>query len=51
MNEYTYIDEAKVWVCNDCGASAPSQKDVQHYPSCKAGESKKWANVYNEEEI
>jgi rubrerythrin len=40
-NEYTHIEEAEVWTCNDCGAYAETKEKVKHYPTCKPGESKK----------
>ena len=30
-NKYTYIDEAEVWVCNDCGRFAPKKEDVKAF--------------------
>ena len=47
-NNYTYIDEAEVWVCDDCGAHAENKEDVKHHKSCIPGESKKWENIYGE---
>lgn len=48
-DKYTYIDEAKVWICNDCGASASKKEKVDHYASCIPGESDKWKKIYSEE--
>jgi hypothetical protein len=48
-DKYTYIDEAKVWVCNDCGASASRKEEVNHHKSCIPGESEKWEKIYSKE--
>lgn len=50
MNEYTFIKEAGIWQCNDCGAYAAKREDVKHYDSCMPGESKKWEEFYGREE-
>lgn len=49
-NGYTYIEEGNVFVCNDCGAFASSEGEVNHHETCKPGESKEWEDFYNEEE-
>lgn len=49
VNKYTYIDEADVWVCNDCGAIASFKDEIDHFPSCIPGESEKWEKIYSEE--
>lgn len=43
----TYIREANVHQCNDCGAHAESISAIQHHPTCKPGESKKWERFYD----
>jgi len=48
-NETTYIDEADVYVCNNCGAYAGSVGAIKHYGTCKKGESKHWEEHYNKE--
>lgn len=48
-DEQTYIDEADVYVCDNCGAFAASGKTVKHYDTYKAGESKYWEQFYNED--
>ena len=51
--DITHIEEIGVYICNDCGAHARSMDNLRHYPTCKPGESKKWADFYakaNEEE-
>lgn len=47
MSEYTWIED-DVCVCNNCGAHASSEKKVKHYKTCRAGESKRWENFYNQ---
>ena len=49
-DRYTYIDEAGIWVCNDCGAAGLMKEDIIHFDSCERGESEKWEKVYSEEE-
>ena len=48
-DEQTYIDEADVYVCNNCGAFAASGKTITHYTTCRAGEAKYWEKFYNED--
>jgi len=48
MNTYTYIEEADVTQCNDCGAHAKTQEGVVHHKTCNPGESKKWETFYDE---
>lgn len=50
-DKYTYIDEAEVWVCNDCGAFASKKEEVDHHTSCVPGESEKWEKIYSEGEV
>jgi hypothetical protein len=43
-----------MYVCNNCGAHALQEKDIEHHPTCVPGEAKKWEEFYekaNEEEI
>ena len=49
-DRYTYIDEAGVWVCNDCGAHGLTKEDIGHHDTCKPGESEKWEKIYSEGE-
>ena len=46
-DEYTYIEEAGIWQCNNCGAYATEKTDIKHYASCKPGESEYWKEYYN----
>ena len=50
VDEQTYIEEADVYVCDNCGAFAPPEKTIIHHSSCQAGESKYWEQHYNEDE-
>ena len=45
-DNYTYIDEGAVWVCNDCGAVSSEIKNIQHYGTCVEGNSEKWQKFY-----
>ena len=47
---YTYIKEADIWQCDDCGAYADNKEDVNHHSSCKLNESKEWEKFYSEGE-
>ena len=52
--ETTYVDEADVHVCNNCGACAGTVVGIKHYATCKKGEAKKWekhCNDANQEEL
>lgn len=44
--ETTYIEEANVYQCNNCGAHAPPLELITHVDSCKKGESKRWEDFY-----
>jgi rubrerythrin len=46
-DKYTYIDDADVWQCNDCGAYADKKENIQHHPTCVPGEAKKWEEFYD----
>ena len=48
-DRYTYIDEAGIWVCNDCGAAGLMKEDIIHFDSCERGESEKWEKIYSED--
>lgn len=37
-------------VCDDCGAHADTESNVQHWPTCKPGESKHWQELYDQPE-
>ena len=55
MKTYTHVCDVKddgfeAWSCNDCGAYAESTDEIEHYPSCKTGESERWIKFYTEEE-
>ena len=47
MAETTYIEEADVYQCNNCGACAQRGSVIEHYSSCKSGEAKWWEDFYN----
>lgn len=54
MSETTYIEEAGIHQCNNCGAQNISVDTINHHPTCQEGESKKWEKFYsknNEEEV
>lgn len=44
---YTKI-EGVGYQCNDCGAYAETEDEVQHYPTCQPGESARWEKKYEE---
>lgn len=48
-DEFTYIKEAKIWNCNNCGAYHKKKKKIKHYSTCTPGESKKWEKIYGEQ--
>ena len=52
MKTYTRIRDKEADIdivsCNDCGAHANKKENVQHYPTCIDGESKKWEKEYND---
>lgn len=48
--ETTYIDEANIFVCDNCGAYADTIDRINHHSSCRHGESKKWEKFYNKSE-
>ena len=48
MPEVTWVED-DICVCNNCGAYAPSEKEIKHYKTCKPGESKKWEEIYSQE--
>lgn len=47
-SETTFIEEAGVYVCNNCGANASSPEKIKHHDNCKIGESKRWKELYDE---
>jgi len=47
--EVTHIEEANAYVCNNCGAYSTKEETINHYPSCKKGESKRWEKFYKEQ--
>lgn len=47
MAEVTFIEEADVYVCDNCGAFAPMIVDIKHYKTCKPGEAKHWEHFYS----
>lgn len=54
-HSYTHleIDEEVphgLYICDDCGATAWLQKEVEHYPNCKPGDAQRWADYYNQQE-
>ena len=46
--ETTFIPDVHMYVCNNCGAHALREEDIEHFPNCKPGESKYWEEHYNE---
>jgi len=48
--ETTYIEEAGIHQCNNCGAYASSVSEIKHFESCQEGESKYWEDFYSKEE-
>lgn len=48
MSETTFIEESKVYVCNNCGAHAASPGDIQHFDNCSPGEAERWKKMYND---
>lgn len=46
--ETTFIEEAGVHICNNCGAHAPFPEKIEHHATCMRGESKKWEKIYTE---
>lgn len=36
----------EVWQCNDCGAYGESKEKIEHYKTCRPGESEHWENFY-----
>jgi hypothetical protein len=48
MSETTFIEEAGVHVCNNCGAHASSPEKIKHFATCQIGEAKKWEKIYTE---
>lgn len=49
-DEVTFIDEADVYVCDNCGAFAAKAEDIKHHKTCTSGECKKWIKFYNDNE-
>lgn len=49
-DNHTYTRVEGQWVCDDCGAHARTQHQVQHHSSCVPGSSEKWRNYYNQQE-
>ena len=48
-DEYTWVED-DICVCDNCGAYAPSKKEVKHHKTCRPGESKRWEKIYSQEE-
>jgi hypothetical protein len=46
--EVTWVEDG-VCACDNCGAFATTPDKIEHYPNCKAGESKRWEEIYSEE--
>lgn len=46
-DEITKVDD-DIFQCNNCGAYASTAKAIQHFPTCKPGESKRWEGFYND---
>jgi hypothetical protein len=50
MKRYTKIDDGVggvIWTCDDCGEYASTPEKIKHHPTCKPGESKRWAEYYD----
>jgi hypothetical protein len=45
-NEFTHDEDAGMWICNDCGAYAPTAREVKHHATCQPGDARKWAEFY-----
>jgi len=45
-SEFTYIDDADMWQCNNCGAYATTREAIQHHSTCKPGEAEYWEEFY-----
>jgi len=48
MTETTYIEEANIHQCNNCGAYAIEIENIKHHSSCKKGTAEYWINHYKE---
>jgi hypothetical protein len=51
--ETTFIPDVHMYVCNNCGAHALLEDEIQHHPTCTPGEAKRWEEFYekaNDEE-
>lgn len=48
MEEVTYIEEAEVYSCNNCGAYSSTPQTIAHIATCKRGEAKRWERHYQE---
>lgn len=44
--ETTFIEEAGVYVCNNCGANASSPEKIKHHDNCRRGEAARWEKFY-----
>lgn len=41
-------DGFDIFSCDNCGAYAGTPQDIQHHPTCRPGESKRWEEFYAE---
>lgn len=48
LDELTYIHDADVYVCDNCGAFNAHPYKIEHHKGCKKGEAKKWEKFYSE---
>ena len=47
-NKTTYIEEADIHQCNDCGAYSAEVDKIIHYKTCTPGESERWYEEAND---
>ncbi len=46
-NNVTQISKG-IYVCDDCGAHAEDPTEIEHYPTCEPGSSRRWQELHNE---
>ncbi len=46
-SETTYIEEANVYECINCGAYSQTPETIDHYSNCQPGEGKRWEEFYS----
>jgi len=47
-DKHKYYQDGKYIICLDCGATATSIADVQHFDTCVPGSSDEWIKYYEE---